>query len=89
MTDQVSSACSYLSVLKWWIITSDRPKTGMEGIKGQEKRWKWQCRALKAAGVEAGSNNNNLYVGHIIYLFFQEMRYHKLEAARSARIYGL
>jgi len=88
-TDQVSSACSYMSVLKWWIITSDSPKAGMGGIKGQEERWKWQCRALKAVGLETGSNNKNLYVGHIIYLFFQEMRYHKLEAAHSAPICGL
>ena len=43
----------------------------------------------KAASVETGSNNKNLYIGHIVYLFSQEMRYHKLEAAHSAHICGL
>lgn len=89
MTDQVLSPCSYMSVLKWWIITSDRLKAGMGWVKGQEKRWKWQCRPLKAADLETGSNNKNLYIGNVIYLFFQEMWYHKLEAAHSARICGL
>lgn len=54
MTDQVSFTCSYMSVLKWWIIASDRPKTVMGGIKGHMKRWKWQSRALKAAAFEMG-----------------------------------
>lgn len=89
MTDQVSSACSYVSVLKWWVITSDRPNTAMGGIKGWEKRWKWQCRALKALGIEI-SSNNNLYINHIFNLFFfREMQYHKLEAVHSAHICGL
>lgn len=88
-TDQVFSACSYMSLLKWWIITNDRTKTGRGQIKGQEKTWKWQCRVLKTVGVVTGRNNKNLYVGHIIYLFFQAMQYHKLGAAHSAHVCGL
>lgn len=84
MTDQVPSACSYVSVLKRWVITSDRPNTEVGGIKGQEKRWKWQCRVLKVLGIDIRSKNK-LYISHIFNFFlFWEVQYHKLEDAHSA-----
>lgn len=90
MTDQVFSACSSVSVLKWWVITSDRSNTAMGGIKGRQKRWKWQCRALKALGI-GRNRNNNLHINHtLIFFFFWEIQYHKLVCwAYSAHICGL